>query len=500
LTQQLSTTTPTSAPTPGGSRSEPAAGARHPLRAFLDRIPAGALAWGLAALFFVLYAAISIRRHERIITAGYDLGIFEEAIRNYAHLHAPIVALKGPGYNILGDHFSPILVLLAPVYRLFPTPITLLVAQAALMSLAVVPLTRWAHQVRGPVAALVVGCGTGASWGIVKAVSFDFHEIAFAVPLLAFSVTALGRRRWRAAALWALPLVLVKEDLGLTVAAIGAVMAWQGARRLGIGLAVFGVAATVVEMTLILPAMNPQGSFAYLTQLPGTTTGGGGATHQLLSALPHLAWPPIKWLLLLMLALPTAFLGLRSPLTLICLPTLGWRLMSDNPHYWGVSYHYSAVLMPIVFAGMVDALDPSRRRLPRRRVRQALVASTVFTIGTIPVFPLHEAVMPAVWTTSPHVRAAKQIISLIPDNVTVATSDHIAAQLTDRTTVSQLCQATDPGQPLPPPPDWVVDDTTDHTGTGPCPGGESGRMVARYEAQGYRVVADRDGVILLRHP
>ena len=490
---QTSTAQPTTLPVSG-------ARPRHPLRAWLDRVPPGALAWGTAGLFFVLYAAMSIRRHERIITAGYDLGIFEEAIRNYAHLHAPVVALKGPGFNILGDHFSPILVLLAPVYRVFPTPITLLVAQAALMSLACVPLTRWAHELRGPVAALVVGCGTGASWGIVKAVSFDFHEIAFAVPLIAFSVTALGHRRWRVAALWALPLVLVKEDLGLTVAAIGAVMAWQGARRLGIGLVVAGVAASAVEMFVILPAMNPQGGFAYLNQLPGTTAGTGGTSHQLLFALPHLAWPPIKWLLLLMLALPTAFLGLRSPLTLICLPTLAWRLLSDNPHYWGVSYHYSAVLMPIVFAGLVDALDPAKRRLPRRRVRQVLVASTVFTIATIPVFPLHEVVMPSVWTTSPHVRAAKQIISLIPDNVTVATSDHIAAQLTDRTTVSQLCQAVDPSQPPPPLPDWVVDDSTDHDGTGPCPAGESGQMIAQYRAEGYRVVADRDGIILLRHP
>jgi hypothetical protein len=53
---------------------------------------------------------------------------------------------------------------------------------------------------------------------------FDFHEIAFAVPLLACSLSALVRRRPRAAAAWALPLVFVKEDQGLTVAAIGLVM------------------------------------------------------------------------------------------------------------------------------------------------------------------------------------------------------------------------------------------------------------------------------------
>src|SRR5581483_6322173 len=129
--------------------------------------------------------------------------------------------------------FSPVLALLAPVYRLFPTPVTLLVVQAGLMALACVPVTRWACRVRGTGAGLVVGCGLGASWGIVKAVAFDFHEVAFAVPLIAFAVEALGERRGRAAVAWGLPLLLVKEDLGLTVAAIGCLVAWRGPRRFG---------------------------------------------------------------------------------------------------------------------------------------------------------------------------------------------------------------------------------------------------------------------------
>ena len=55
-------------------------------------------------------------------------------------------------------------------------------------------------------------------------IDFDFHEIALAVPLLAFSVSALVRRRPGAAIAWALPLVFVKEDQGFTVAAIGVVL------------------------------------------------------------------------------------------------------------------------------------------------------------------------------------------------------------------------------------------------------------------------------------
>lgn len=82
-----------------------------------------------------MYSALAIRRHLTFHSAGWDLGIFEQAVRNYAAFRPPIVILKGEGYNLLGDHFHPILVTLAPLYRLFPSPITLLVAQSVLLAL-----------------------------------------------------------------------------------------------------------------------------------------------------------------------------------------------------------------------------------------------------------------------------------------------------------------------------------------------------------------------------
>ena len=79
-----------------------------------------ALPWAVATLFAPLYAAVSLTRHARLESAGFDLGIFEEAVRSYARLGAPVVALKGEGFNLLGDHFSPALAVLAPIYRLWP--------------------------------------------------------------------------------------------------------------------------------------------------------------------------------------------------------------------------------------------------------------------------------------------------------------------------------------------------------------------------------------------
>lgn len=493
------------------------------------------MGWTVTAVFFVLYTVVSVLRNERMLNAGYDLGIFEQAMRAYAHGRAPIVELKGPGFHLLGDHFHPILVLVAPLYRLFPSAVTLLVVQAALMALACFPLTRWAHRAVGPVTGLVVGCGLGASWGLVAGVAKDFHEICFAVPLLAFSVTALGQRRWGAAAAWALPLLLVKEDLGLTLAAIGGYIAWQGLREwrhhardgrhrpgdgrhhpaerrgfpvlLGVAVAFLGVAGTAVEVLVLLPAMNPRGGFDYWQQMPGEASSSGGSLAGLASAGLHLLWPPMKWLLLFMLAAPTAFLGLRSPLTLLCLPTLGWRLLAGNEHYWQPNFHYNAILMPLVFAGLIDVLHRRPDIVPPRRRRKVLALSAAFTAVTAAVYPLHDLVLPSAWRTPAHVRTAERLLMRIPDGDTVASSNRLAPMLTGRTTVSLVCfgtgTGTDPAEPtaLPAhPPRWVVSDRHDPTVKTPCPVERTHRMLRLYRAHGYVQVAEEDGITLLRRP
>jgi uncharacterized membrane protein len=62
------------------------------------------------------------------------------------------------------------------------------------------------------------------SFGVQSAVEADFHEVAFAAPLLALAGAAYVDRRYSAVVWWSVPLLLVKEDMGLTVAVVGFVL------------------------------------------------------------------------------------------------------------------------------------------------------------------------------------------------------------------------------------------------------------------------------------
>src|SRR5580704_3912314 len=228
--------------TTGGSPGDPGpgggTGTAHPV-ATAQRAgtaqPAGRadwVPWLIALGVFVVYAVISLSRYLQLAPGSWDLGIFTEYVRQLAHLRAPVVNIRGTGFNLLGDHFQPIVGLIAPLFLVFPSAVTLLMVQALLTAVSVIPVSRAAAARLGTGAGRMIGAAYGLSWGLQQMIDFDFHEIAFAVPLLACSLSALLRGRTRAAVLWALPLVFVKEDQGFTVAAIGALM-WLAAVRGG---------------------------------------------------------------------------------------------------------------------------------------------------------------------------------------------------------------------------------------------------------------------------
>ena len=211
-------------PRPGGrnatAQQAPAADAARPAAASRpDWVP-----WLIALAVFAGYTIISVSRYLRLDPGSWDLGIFTEYVKQLAHLHAPVVNIHGAGFNLFGDHFQPIVGLIAPLFLIFPSAATLLVAQALLTAVSVIPVSRAAEARLGTAAGRMIGAAYGLSWGLAQMIDFDFHEIAFAVPLLACSLSALLRGRTRAAVLWALPLVFVKEDQGFTVAALGIVL------------------------------------------------------------------------------------------------------------------------------------------------------------------------------------------------------------------------------------------------------------------------------------
>ena len=461
-----------------------------------DRVP-----WLIALAVFAAYLPISLFRYLRLQPTSWDLGIFTEYVKQFAHLHAPIVDIRGAGVNLLGDHFHPIVALIAPFFRLFPSPVTLLVAQALLTAVSVIPVSRAAAELLGTGAGRAIGAAYGFSWGLQQLVNFDFHEIAFAVPLLAFSLSALVRGRVRAAVLWALPLVLVKEDQGFTLAAIGIIIVLAYRRpAAGLFLAAWGMIWSVLEIGVIIPHFNAAHTYLYWSDGGAISPVGGHFTvGGLLSQLS--AAHDTKLSTLALILLPTAFIALRSPLVLAAVPSLLLRFVSTNSVYWGTIWHYNATVMPIVFIAAIDAMARIRAAAmaadrPPRGVRAAIDrhgAAVMLAICAVLAlrFPVSTLWNGQTYTLGPHVAAARAAMARVPDGATVETDLDLLAPLGARTDTFWLGNG---GNPVTA---YVVFDTAS-TDWQPPPASVLGCVEGLNHDHAYRQVFSDDGVDVFR--
>jgi uncharacterized membrane protein len=224
---------------------------------------AGHARWWLAFIVVAaatVYAVASLQRYTHL-GSGFDLAVFGQGIWHYSHFQAPFSTLKGE--DILGDHFHPLVAVLAVLYWLWQDPRTLLLAQAVLVAASAVPVFFFARsRLPGP-AALLLAAAYVSFWGLQVGVTFDFHELAFAPLLIACALLAADRERfgwcWLAAGL----LLLVKEDMSFVVVFLGVLLLVRRNYRHGVGMIVVGIAFYELVTRVVIPHFAGNHSYVY---------------------------------------------------------------------------------------------------------------------------------------------------------------------------------------------------------------------------------------------
>jgi uncharacterized membrane protein len=491
----------------------------------------------LTALMAAGYSVFSLTLNYTFRTSSYDLVIFDEAVRSYAHFQPGISIVKGlhngfgPHFSILGDHWSPILASLAPLYWIHDSPTTLLVAQAVLFALALPPLWVFTRRAfggrrRATAAAYLVSVAYMLSWPIASAAAFDFHEVAFAPVLIAVVLERLQAGRLRTALLAAAALLLVKEDMGLLVAGIGVYLAVtrpQLVRRqriVALALIIGGVADTWVATYVLIPAFGGRASYYWAYGALGHNlpqVAGHIVTHPL-GTLKLFITPRVKLDTMLWLLAPFCFLPLLSPISIAVIPLLAERMLQDQfPNWWVTAYHYNAYLVIILACGGVDGAARLGRWI--RRARQdnhigtakpdrAQPDGSVATVGLaaavvmcavgaylVPKFALGQALHPSFYQRTAEEDAAAAAVAAVPGGVTVEAVNFLGPQLSGRDTV--LLWDGDGETPVFAP--WVVAATGSRQFTFHSVQ-EQDQRITVLKQHGYKTVFDRGGYIVLHSP
>lgn len=400
------------------------------------------LAMGITlAVFVVTFTAATWTAHRRFGTYGFDVGIYDQGTWLLSQGRAPFVTVRG--LDLLGQDAAYIMVLVAPLYRLWADPRLLLLLQVLFLALPAVVLYRLGGRHLGhPAAGLAVAVAYLAYPGVQWAISWQFHPEAIAAGLLALAVAAADRRRHGWMALWLALAALCGAEVGLVVAGFGLLLVVGGRRAVGWRSAGAGLAWFLVATYILAPLHAGRVTRLFETDYGITGTG----PQALLLALPALAGRALHTGLandglfyLLLVFLPLLGLPLLAPRWLLpAAPALLLNLAAVQPEHHQLRFHYLATAAPLLAAGAVAGLTAVRSA--RREWLAPLLVLLVVVAGFTSwrYGPAPWARDPVAIPAGPTDQLRRQALALVPGGAPVSAQYNLVPHLGHRAEVYEF--------------------------------------------------------------
>jgi uncharacterized membrane protein len=505
--------------------------------------------------FTAWFSLYTIRLHEAHLTHKKDLGQIDLATWNTSQGRLLQEIKDDQVSTRLTDHVELIFVPASLVFRIWDDVRALLVLQAAALALGAWPIYlfaqhRLAVSYQGE---QILGIKKVAAWGgAVLAIAYlltpalqaaavsEFHALPLSVPLIAWALWAVERRRWGWFTLAALLLLTVQEGMALLGATLGVcalIRAWRrpallatGAERsvvgsrgrevrgnrpwLGIfvGAIVFLLSLAWFYVTTFLVIPHFAAQVYGIEQTPYIARYGAlgdsiGDVLRTLMTQPGLVLSivlePLRARYMFGLLVPTAFLALLGPgILLISSPLLLANLLSSYPLQYSGELHYSAPLVPYLVAAAAIGLGWLWRLQTSRGMRSSVFRPALW-FGPILVGALFWQIMAGYtplgrefWRLAPggwpqitaHERLLDRFAAQIPAGAPLSVTTDLYPHLSHRQLIYQfpwLGQAS-----------WVLVDVSGTTDENPR---DVRAEIERLLSAGWGVVDAADGYILLAH-
>jgi len=195
------------------------------LKSSYDKIPLPAYRILLAAclLIHVIWAGwFLISRIRTFAASTYDMGIFTQMYHYMSRTGLPLTTLER---DTLLSHFkihiSPILYALLPIFKVFPSAITIQCSQTVLTASGFIPVYLLAkHYGLDKRTRLVWTSLYLLLPGMIFSSFYDFHENVFLAPVLLFLLYFIAKGSIAGTAVFTLLTLMIKEDAFLYVAAV----------------------------------------------------------------------------------------------------------------------------------------------------------------------------------------------------------------------------------------------------------------------------------------
>ena len=401
----------------------------------------------VVVIWTAVLSTFSIARHERMNSTAYDLAIKSQVIWNSGQGRLFASTLEVEHY--LGDHVQPIMLLLAPLYRLWPDVRLLLFIQALALSLGAFAVYKIAcRHLQHKHLALTFAIVYLLYPAIGFMNRFDFHPIVFTIPLFLFAFNAWEEKRFYLTSLFLFLALMTKEEAGITVFMVGLYALFTRKQTwFGSLWAITGLTWSLLALFVIIPSFRGGDSdtlsrYAWL---------GADASSQVITLLtkPGFVWQHqmsalFRQQFLSRILLPLGFLSLLNPVTLLIgVPAILYNFLSDVPSQSSIYFHYIAPFIPFAFIAAILGVAWLSAQKQGTSFGRYLphAAITLLCIGTIAAWlldnpftkPIDEPYYPVYTLERPFDRQPfDEAASLLPPDASVATTMAFAPHLSTR--------------------------------------------------------------------
>ncbi len=451
----------------------------------------------LVVLLTIFHTHVQIGMYNSLQYGSPDIGYHAEMLHNAVRGQG--LYCEAFGHHYFGEHFSPALYLLTPLWAVLPHIELLMVVGALVVLSGCLPVYAMTRSLGGSrVAASALGMAYllyPSTSRIIYGGSYGFHEVLIAIPLMLWSFHHFACRQWWRMAVFIVLALSVKENVAIVYSAFG-VYVFASDRRQRWGLVLGGLCAAyfVVCLAWIVPSFSSSGSYSktYLYGQFGETPG-----DVLLTMLrnPSLvadrlgSWRPLCYVL--SLTIPLFLLPFRRVVLLVAAPTLIFTMLMNTPSFMSIRFWHQASILPVLWLATAQAVATAGRK--RSAWAAVLVCSmaTHYAMGVSPVSRVWRK-LPQMLQRSDRSEVIEQLDAMIDPGDTVQATARLAAHFYNRERVYPM-HATPADLP-----DWILVDVDDA-----FTGSESRASAVEYlslisTSERYGVALQREGITVFR--
>ena len=415
------------------------------------------------AAFISYFTMASFLRHENFYSGRFDFGNMIQTVWNTTH--GRIFQITDPnGTEIvsrLSFHADYFLVLLAPLYLIWPIPKMLLLLQTVVVGGGAFFVYKIAHfLLREKSMALLFAILYLLYPSLEHITLYDFHAVTFATTFLLACYYYFLKKQYILFLLFVILAASTKEQIwlivgffGLWIALVAFYTAWRQKKAVvlkktvifGLLLFFFSLFLFNYFISYAIPHARGSSHFAlsYYSDFGETP----------LKIVRNIFLHPIKTFIAIFrpekmtylkdLLLPLGFLPLLFPPVLVfAFPDLIINLLSSNAHLHKIYYQYTATIIPFLFIGAIYSVRKLTQFLPIKTQMIYgifLVITTLFSVYRYGPLPGSQTPNIDMFIRpQPDKKLINRVLKSIPSSYFVAASNNLGAHLSQRQKISTI--------------------------------------------------------------